>query len=350
MHHFQGKERPMKIFQGKKHSRGFPKNLLFKILKIFVIGLFIMLTPGMNQAQIAQSGPPSIEPTIVREGDFAVRLMFELGLGTTQEEIEAETQLGKIGIVPRNGWIADYPVTPDVLGELQNAVSNAADSQKLSMSREEALKRLNTVNIQLGLSVTPYTGEKDYQAGSSNSGNYFNPTEINDYYYTQGPPVVTYYTPPPDYYYLYAWVPFPFWCSSFWFPGFFVLHDFHKIVFIHNRVEFVSNHFNDVRFHRVFRIDPLTRFRGRTFAGIGAPRSGNFISTGVLRSEVRIFHGSREHWGPGSGMINPPNRPRGMMRPPSQNSFTGPPSSPTGRIGVPPSGGGQNFPGRGRGR
>jgi hypothetical protein len=129
-------------------------------------------------------------------------------------------------------------------------------------------------------------------------------------------------------------------------------------------VGFVSNHFNDVRFHRAFRVDPLTRFTGRTFAGIGAPRSGNFISTGVPRSEMRIFHGPREHWVPGNGMINPPNRPRGMIRPPSQGNLSGPPSrsersggppaaspaAPSGRIGAPTSGGGQSFPGRGRGK
>ncbi len=350
----------MKIFQGKKHGRVYLKNLVFFVLEIFAVYLFLMRVAAMSQAQTVQSGPPPIEPTIVREGDFAVRLLFELGLGTAQEEIEAETQLGKIGIVPRNGWIADYPVTPDIFAEIQKAVGDAANSQKLSMGREEALRRLNNANIELGLSVTPYTAQKDYQAGSSDSGSYLKPTEINNYYYTQGPPVVTYYSPPPDYYYLYAWVPFPFWYSSFWFPGFFVLHDFHKTVFIHNRVGFISNHFNDVNFHRVFRIDPLTRFSGRTFAGIGAPRSGNFMSTGVPRSEMRIFHGPREHWVPGSGMISPPNRPRGMIRPPSQGNLTGPPSRPgrpagpsathSGGRGGPPSGGRQNFPGRDRGR
>ena len=102
--------------------------------------------------------------------------------------------------------------------------------------------------------------------------------------------MVTYYAPPPDYYYLYAWVPYPFWCYGFWFPGFFVLHDFHRVVNVHNRAVFVSNHFNDVSAHRVFRVDPVKRFNGRTFAGIGAPRTGGFVSTGVPRSDRRIFN------------------------------------------------------------
>ena len=207
----------MKPFQGKKHRRDLLRSFSFNQLYFFIVCFIILLTPIWSQAQSTQSGPPPVGPTVVREGDFAVRLLFELGLGTTEDEIEAETQLGKAGIIPRNGWIADYPVTPDVYAELQKAVSDAADSKKLSMSREEALKRLNTANIQLGLSVKPYTGEKDRPTGVPDSANYLNPTEINDYYYTEGPPIVTYYAPPPDYYYLYAWVPFP---SGFQISGF----------------------------------------------------------------------------------------------------------------------------------
>src|SRR5271169_6295509 len=153
----------MKPFQGKKHGRGLLRSLSFNLLYFFIVCFMILLTAVMSLAQTTQSGPPPVDPTIVREGDFAVRLLFELGQGTAEDEIAAERQLGKIGIVPRNGWIADYPVTPDIYAELQKAVSDAADSQKLSMSREEALKRLNTVNIQLGVSVKPYTSEKDNQ-------------------------------------------------------------------------------------------------------------------------------------------------------------------------------------------
>ena len=53
----------------------------------------------------------------------------------------------------------------------------------------------------------------------------------------------------------------------------------------------VSNHFNDVRANRVFRIDPVNRFRGKTFAGMGAPRSNTFINTGVPRATERVFNG-----------------------------------------------------------
>ncbi len=267
-------------------------------IMLLIAGLFLLLLPAVTRAQ--SGGPPPIEQQLVREGDFAVRLASALGIGTTVDEVEAESRLGDVGIAPRNGWIADYPITPDIMGELQKAVGDAADANKLSVGRDEAMKRLYNVAAAFGLLISPYMGGTTYGAESSGSQNYPNPQGINSYYYDQGPPVVTYYYPPPDFYYLYAWVPYPFWYSGFWFPGFFVLHDFHRTVVINKRVVFVSNHYNDVRNHRVFRIDPGARFNGRTFAGIGVKSKKGFIATGVPRSETKIFHNPRERMAPGA--------------------------------------------------
>ena len=44
-----------------------------------------------------------------------------------------------MGIAPRNGWIADYPLTPDIIGELRSAIGVALDSGKLAMNKDEAL-------------------------------------------------------------------------------------------------------------------------------------------------------------------------------------------------------------------
>lgn len=93
--------------------------------------LFLLSIPAavfaQAQSQLPAQSPPPIGTPLVREGDFAVRLAPALGISTTNDEIEAESRLGEIGISPRNGWIADYPVTPDVLGELQAGVAAAAD-------------------------------------------------------------------------------------------------------------------------------------------------------------------------------------------------------------------------------
>jgi hypothetical protein len=288
------------------------------------LGLSILLIPLMIDAQPvqAQASPPPIAAPLVREGTLAVKLQADLALGMTDDEIEAENRLADAGISPRNGWIADYPVTPDIIGELQQAVSDAADSGKVSLSRDEALQRFNSTLAGSGLSITPYPHEGSNEAVPSVSENYPSPQVVNNYYYDEGPPVMTYYTPPPDFYYLYAWVPFPFWWTGFWFPGFFVLHDFHKTVIVGRRPVYVSNHFRDVRVNRVFRIDPEARFRGRTFGGIGASRTRGLLSTGIPGSDRRIFNNPPPRNAPGGTTVRPPSSRNRSMTPPPRRGMT----------------------------
>ncbi|HOD34317.1 MAG TPA: hypothetical protein PLR20_02065 [Syntrophales bacterium] len=262
------------------------KGRRFRVVCSHAAFVFLLFLPALLQAQ----GPPPVEAPLVREGDFAVELLPALDMGSTRDEIEAESRLGDAGIAPRNGWIADYPVTPDIVGELQAAVVDAADAGRLSLGSQEALQRFNAVTAAFGLSVLPYTGDTSYRPEPSDTESYPNPSAINGYYADAGPPVVTYYNPPPDYYYLYAWVPYPFWCRGFWYPGFFVLNDFHRHKVVRKQVKFVSNHFNDVGSHRTFRIDPVARFHGKTYPGIGAHRSKHFISTGIPKSDRKVFN------------------------------------------------------------
>ena len=91
----------------------------------------------------SEQNRPAPRPTgqsLVREGPFAVKLAEALKMGPVESEAEAESRLTSMGIAPRNGWIADYPVTSDVIGELQNAIGSAADSGKLAMEKDEAVK------------------------------------------------------------------------------------------------------------------------------------------------------------------------------------------------------------------
>jgi hypothetical protein len=323
------------------------KKLPMRDVRVSVMSLFLLVMPAMVYAQSEQpkAGPPPIAQQLVREGDFAIKLHAALGLGTAEDEAEAESRLGEAGISPRNGWIADYPVTPDIVGELQKAVGDAADAGKISMGKDEALKRLDGVNAELSLAVKPQTPEivKTYEPVAEEAKNYPDPTVINNYYYNEGPPVVTYYAPPPDYYYLYAWVPSPFWWYDFWFPGFFVLRDFHRTVFVNQRVFFVSNHFNDVRGHRVFRVDPVSRFRGRTFAGIGVSNRRGFISTGVPRSERTIFNGPRTRMPSGTRTFSAPSRGGRTVAPPSRGGRTISPAPRSGKTISPPAGGGRSV-------
>jgi hypothetical protein len=343
----------------KKEEEFMKRPLLRKTIVMFVTILLMMpaivtaqtAPPTAPQAEKTKPAPPPIAPKLIREGDFAVKLQSALGLGTGEDEAEAESRLGDAGIVPRNGWIADYPVTPDIIGELNVSVSDAADAGKIELGKEDALKRLGDVSAGLEISVMPHTITKTYETLPEEAEQYPNPTVINNYYNDEGPPVVTYYAPPPDYYYLYAWVPSPFWWWGFWFPGFFVLNDFHRPIFFHNRWGFVSNHFNDVRVNRVFRVDPVSRFSGRTFAGIGVTNRRGFISTGVPRSERRIFNGPRTRGGPAERSISQPSRGgRSLGVSPRGGRSYAPPAGGGRSIGAPPRGGRSSAPPSGGGR
>ncbi len=183
---------------------------------------------GAQPGKVATQVPP-IAQILIREGDFAIQLAEVLKIGQAQSEAEAESMLASAGIAPKNGWIADYPVTPDIIGELQNAIGEATDSGKLAMNKDEAMKTFQGLIAQQSLSV-----RADIESQSAgveppqNYPEYYEPSAIDSYYNDQGPPIVTYYPPPWDYSYMYSWVPYPFWYTGFWFPGFFVLRDFHR--------------------------------------------------------------------------------------------------------------------------
>jgi hypothetical protein len=268
---------------GTARGGNFVKALLFRGF-IFIVSC-LLLTSGLAVAQSEQTTAenPPLEQPLVREGDFAVKLVEALNLGMPESETEAESILASLDITPRNGWIADYPVTPDIADELQTAVSEAAESGKIALSKEAALTVVQNVLEEYDLSVRSGASE---EGASEASGASYPDSEAEDtYYYDEGPPVVTYYAPPPDYAYLYTWVPYPFWWSDIWFPGFFVLADFdvdvdrhrhrhggdHDHLHRHDHGKFVSNHFVNPETGGVSRIDPAHRYRGGTFSG-GAGR------------------------------------------------------------------------------
>ncbi len=269
------------------------KNLIS--ISIVLIVLLFLAAPVSAQTDQTSTNPPLSQP-LVREGDFAVALADSLKLGQAADETEAENMLSEAGIAPRNGWIADYPVTPDIIGELQTTVGEAADAGKLSMRKDEALKAFQSVMIQQNLDVSMDTS--GLEVGDTSGAEYADPTVINNYYSDEGPPVVTYYAPPPDYTYLYTWVPYPFWWWNSWFPGFFVLTDFHVRVHDHGHWydhgkhdrghgEFVSNHYRDPRSGRMSRIDPTNRSRGGTLPPTGRTSWSSPAGQSGARSIIR---------------------------------------------------------------
>ena len=228
---------------------------------LLAVTLVLMIVPMAANGQVAPSNISPLSQPLIREGTLAVQLVGDLGLGKTDNEAEAEDLLDKAGIAPKNGWIADYPVTPDIVGELQSSVAAATDSRHLSVDKNTAIRTLQSDIRSYNLSVSPDTSG---QYGNETYAPEYPDTSAEDSYYSsQGPPIVTYYAPPPDYAYLYTWVDYPFWWSNFWFPGFFVLADFHIQTHWHHHgheyTGYVTNHYrNSIRGYNV-RIDPATR-------------------------------------------------------------------------------------------
>ncbi|MGJ0485279.1 MAG: hypothetical protein ACR65R_12245 [Methylomicrobium sp.] len=261
---------------------------------------------GVKKAQLpipsarpADTRLPPVEQTLVPEGVFAGQLIAALKLGPISDEAKAEALLSSLGIEPRNGWITDYPVTPAVLGDIEKKISVASERGRIALSKDQALKRFSEVKTRLGLDVMPapetpavlshkpgkktlysyiddkgethYTdvydsiptvyrssartlslpmaqGLSDSTLESPIEAAELEPTatpppdDINDYFEEQGPPVVTYYSPPVPYDYLYTWTPYPFWSTGFYFPGFFVLNNFHRKIFFGHHHHFVTHH------------------------------------------------------------------------------------------------------------
>ena len=108
---------------------------------------------------------PPAGQSLVREGSFAMKLVEGLKIGEVKSEAEAENKLALVGIAPKNGWIADYPLTPNIIGELQNAISAAADSGKIAMNKDEAMKAFRGLVMDIEnqyAGVEPPPGRQPY--------------------------------------------------------------------------------------------------------------------------------------------------------------------------------------------
>jgi Domain of unknown function (DUF4124) len=256
-------------------------------------------TSSGNQNMGSQPGKtatqaPSVAAPLIREGDFAIKLVEALKIGQVESEGEAESMLASIGIAPKNGWIADYPVTPDIIGELEKAISEAADAKRLPMGKDEALRVFRTAAVELELPIIAEIPDRYAESPYPTTPPYAEPSVIDNYYYTEGPPVVTYYLPPPDYYYLYGWIPSPFWYSGFYFPGFYILHDFHRVAYRNGHPCNISNHIRDHRTGRINTIRPEKRREGGTVGAGGTPPTRGFNTTEARNGARSIYERSRE--------------------------------------------------------
>ncbi len=255
---------------------------------MLILTIGIVMAPVVAAGQDYQTAGANfpISQPLVREGTFATDLAAALKLGSVTDEAQAESLLSSAGIMPKNGWIADYPVTPDIVGELQDAVVQASGSGYVHVAQDDAVSAFQSVVYKYGLAVREDTQTEP--ADVSSAPQCSPGQDVNDYYNTEGPPVVTYCAPPEAYGYLYSWVSYPFWWSNFWFPGFFVLVDFDTVVVVHHHHRHFSNHFFDRksgRFERVVAADRLSwnssKVGGTALSGVSTTQRTQAVTTGM---------------------------------------------------------------------
>ncbi len=247
-----------------------------------------------SQPSQTQEVPP-VAQTLVREGDFSVKLAAALNIGLPTNEAEAEDMLAKAGVAPLNGWISDYPMTPQIVGQIQDSITKAAAEGKLQMNSEEAIKGLYLLTAQMKL-PTPADEESAASDGNKAPVVQYDSQTINNYYSDEGPPIVTYYPPPVYYGYLYDWVPYPVFWFGFWFPGFYMCHNFTTPVVVSNppfvnRKAIVSNNVINQDGRRVAVVDPVVRTNTGGVRAVTTLRTGSgrtFRNLADLRNEVSL--------------------------------------------------------------
>lgn len=377
------------------------------VVRALLVSLSLLSTASHGQGEkngaplpapsTTQTGinPPSVEQTLVPESVFAMQLAEALKLGPVSDAAKAEELLSGLGIEPKNGWIAEYPVTPEVLGDIETGIAMASDQGKITFTKDEALKLFGDVKARLGFDVKPgpnppaglikkpdnttvymftdnngvthFTDDQDSipeesrkktktisqstlnqlsggiggRTAKSPGPQYTakpNPEVINQQYNEQGPPVVTYYAPPDPYSYLYSWVPYPFWSTGFYYPGYYVLNDFHRRVHVNRHPYYISHHHGSGSdFPRSPKPGAINRDRQRSLKPHGKDHSARFSSPKAQAGARAIVEHNPNRHGSANGSSD---SRRDRSRKPyssagNSGNFGNTPVVPNGRIVIP---------------
>ncbi len=306
-----------------------------KAVLVMFVAVSLVLAPyaSLANTKTSPSAAPPIEQPLVREGDFAVKLANALNLTASNDEAADESALSSIGIAPRNGWISDYPITPDIIAEVRESTAIAASSGTLKMAEDDAAGIVDKVGIDMKLPVKvadeqynyAASAGSEYAAPAADAGLYDEkPAYVADYYDEYGPPIVTYYPPPVDYYWLYDWVPWPFWWDGFAFGGFFVLGDFNVNRYGHH----FCNHFRNAN-GTWSRVNPVARSEGKASSSFAANRTGqgSRLNSPSGRAGARALVSRATGTGSNAAMRNTGGSLQGANRPSfSGHSFSSAPS------------------------
>jgi hypothetical protein len=276
-----------------------------KTILVIILAASLVSAPytAAVSAKSSPSGPPPVEQPLVREGEFAVELATALELTSSVDEAAAEHYLSLIDIAPGNGWISDYPMTPDIIAEVRDSAAGSVSSGKLQISKTDAVGIVDKVSIALNLPVKAGGEKYSHESGSE----YVEPSVVEDYYYDNEPPVVTYYPPPWEYADIYDWVPDAFLWDGFGFGGFFILIDFDR----HHHKHHITNHVANAN-------GTVTRIKATTRAGASATASRQ-AGPGANTANTANASASRNRTS--SGSARDADRP--SSSPPTGNGYRG---------------------------
>ena len=199
--------------------------------------------PGQYQSvegALVGTTPPQMPerpPYTATQGEFAVQLVKELGLGEPTDAGQAADILAGLRIAPSLGqWLFDQPMTPELTTRLRRLTVAAADRGAISLTQEQALLAFDTTAALLNVDI-PTPTDQDI-------------VSYAPYPMTDMPPLVDFYQPAPPYYPYYVWTPIAggFWWGDYFFPGFYVLN-------VGQFCDHYPRHYHDSN-HRSASIDP----------------------------------------------------------------------------------------------
>ena len=177
--------------------------------------VFFFSIPVISYAQPEQNvqKAPRVSQSPVREGNFAVKLVEVLKLGTAKNEAEAESILASAGIAPQNGWIADYPLTPHIIGEVRKAIGVALDSSKIALNKDKALMAVQVLIDNEWRMLAAPAEEQAREYGEYPPAGHGEYEEGYDPYYNSELYYSPYYSPYYPYYY-----PYPYYYGGYYYP------------------------------------------------------------------------------------------------------------------------------------
>jgi hypothetical protein len=270
------------------------------LIIVLMAGMFLLPMPAVALNEpLSDEEEQTIAPSVVRQGDFALRLAQSLGLPAVEDEEGAIRALNALGIHAVDGWKADYPMTPQVVAELRDAVIVIAAAGQLNMSLDAAMRAYAELVVEFGLPLPaePAPGYAGGGAPATAYGPSCNGTALDYYYGNFGMPLYSYCPPPAAYYYLYSWVPYGFYWHQHVFTGFFIRKHFNGIP-PHARHGDHRHRFKDGRdgkkhdrdhqpHRRVFQTGPGVQPKAIVTPGIGSsdtPGIGRSDTPGIDRS------------------------------------------------------------------